>query len=85
MESGQRLANFSHGFYKLHERDGSAWVTDLRMGQEPYYVFSFMVARREGSTWVPVVPQLQGSRGDVRRALAWLWQRLRGHDVAPPS
>jgi inner membrane protein len=85
MESVQRLANFSHGFYKLHERDGSAWVTDLRMGQEPHYVFSFMVARREGSAWVPVVPQLQGSRGDVPRALAWLWQRLRGHDVAPPS
>jgi inner membrane protein len=85
MESVLRLANFSHGFYKLHERDGSAWVTDLRMGQEPHYVFSFMVARREGGIWVPVVPQLQGSRGDVRRALAWLWQRLRGHDVAPPS
>lgn len=84
-ESVQRLADFSHGFYKLHERDGSAWVTDLRMGQEPHYVFSFLVARREGSAWVPVVPQLQGSRGDVRRALAWLWQRLRGHDVAPPS
>lgn len=82
MESVQRLANFSHGFYKLHERDGSVWVTDLRMGQEPHYVFSFLVARREGSTWVPLVPQLQGSRGDVRRALAWLWQRLRGHDVA---
>lgn len=85
VETVQRLASFSHGFYKLHERDGSAWVTDLRMGQEPHYVFSFLVARREGGAWVPLVPQRQGSRGDVRRALAWLWQRLRGHDVAPPS
>ena len=84
-EAVQRLARFSDGFIKLHERGGSAWVTDLRMGQEPHYVFSFMVARRDGSTWAPVVPQLQGSRGDVRRALAWLWQRLRGRDVAPPA
>jgi inner membrane protein len=85
MEAVQRLASFSHGFYKLHERGGRAWVTDLRMGQEPHYVFSFLVARREGAAWVSVVPQLQGSRGDVRRALAWLWQRLRGRDVAPPA
>jgi inner membrane protein len=85
IEAVQRLASFSHGFYKLHERDGRAWVTDLRMGQEPHYIFSFLVARREGDAWVAGVPQLQGSRGDVRGALAWLWQRLRGHDVpAPP-
>ena len=85
IEAVQRLASFSHGFYKLHERDGRAWVTDLRMGQEPHYIFSFLVARREGDAWVAGVPQLQGSRGDVRGSLAWLWQRLRGHDVpAPP-
>jgi inner membrane protein len=84
MEAVQRLASFSHGFYKLHQRGDRAWVTDLRMGQEPHYIFSFLVARREGGAWVAVVPQLQGSRGDVRRTLAWLWQRLRGRDVAPP-
>lgn len=84
MEAVQRLASFSRGFYKLHERCGRAWVTDLRMGQEPHYIFSFLVARREGGAWVPVVPRLQGSRGDERRAFAWLWQRLLGHDVAPP-
>jgi inner membrane protein len=80
----QTLYRFSHGFSKVHERDGRAWVTDLRMGQEPHYAFSFLVARRDGDTWTPVVPQNQGSRGDTRQGLAWLWQRLRGHEVPAP-
>jgi inner membrane protein len=81
----QRLDAFAHGFTKVHERDGLAWVTDLRMGQEPHYTFSFLVARRAGDDWLPVVPRNQGSRGDVGRSLAWLWERLRGRDVPPPA
>jgi inner membrane protein len=80
----QRLGRFSRGFYKLHERDGRAVITDLRMGQEPHYVFSFPVARREGSAWAPVVPRNLGSRGDAGRVLAWMGQRLQGRDVPPP-
>src|SRR5690606_4251972 len=85
IEAVQRLASFTHGFYKVQARDGKAWVTDLRMGQEPHYTFRFLVAQREGegAAWTSVVPQLQGSRGDTRRMLAWLWDRLRGNDVAP--
>ncbi|WP_299760607.1 metal-dependent hydrolase [Ramlibacter sp.] len=83
LDSVRRLAHFTHGFYRLHERDGQAWATDLRMGQEPHYSFSFLVARREGAGWTALVPRNQGSRGDTRAGLAWLWQRLRGHDVAP--
>lgn len=68
----------------MHERHGHAWITDLRMGQEPHYTFSFVIARRNGEGWVPVQPQGAGSRGDVGRALAWLWQRLPGRDIPPP-
>lgn len=78
----QRLARFSHGFYKVHTRDGGAWVTDLRMGQEPNYSFSFLVAQEQGGVWRPVEPRNEGSRGDVRRALAWVWERMWGRDVA---
>jgi inner membrane protein len=81
----QQLARFTHGFYKVQERDGHAWVTDLRMGQEPHYSFSFRVARSDGGRWLPVVPRNEGSRGDVRAGLAWLWQRLRGADLPPPG
>ena len=84
LDGVRRLAHFSQGFYKLHERDGHAWITDLRMGQEPHYTFSFVVARRHGPGWAPVQPLNQGSRGDLRRGLAWVWQRLRGQDLPPP-
>ncbi|MDO9024025.1 metal-dependent hydrolase [Zwartia sp.] len=35
------IAHFSHGFYSLDQKDGHLFVTDLRMGQEPYYFFRF--------------------------------------------
>jgi inner membrane protein len=85
IEGVQRLARFTHGFFKVHARDGRAWVTDLRMGQEPHYSFSFQVARREGGRWVPVVPRNEGLRVNVREGLAWLGQRIRGLDIPPPS
>ncbi len=80
----QRIAAFSHGFFKVHERGGEAFITDLRMGQEPGYVFSFRVARREGAQWVPVTPESVGWRVDTGRALDWLWTRLQGRDVPSP-
>lgn len=79
----QQLARFSHGFVKVHTRDGGAWVTDLRMGQEPNYSFSFVVAQEQGGVWRPLVPRNEGSRGDVRRGLVWIWERMWGRDVAP--
>lgn len=48
----ERLVWFTHGFYRLTARaDGRIVVTDLRMGVEGYYVFSFAlpVARDEGA------------------------------------
>lgn len=81
----QRLARFSHGFYKVDTQGDQASVTDLRMGQEPNYTFSFIVADRPGEAWRPVTPRGQGSRGDVRRGLAWIWERMWGRDVPPPG
>jgi inner membrane protein len=79
-----RIAWFSDGFFKLHERDGELLVADLRMGQEPGYIFSFVVARRASPELVPVTPEQVGGRGDARKLLAWLWARLRGNELAPP-
>lgn len=85
LDAVERLARFSHGFYKVHAADGLARVTDLRMGQEPNYSFSFVVARQEAGRWVPLQARNQGSRGDVRAGLAWLWRRLQGQDLPPPG
>jgi inner membrane protein len=79
-----RMAWFSHGFFKMHERDGVAYITDLRMGQEPGYVFSFAVAQRMSPQLRPITPRSVGGRIDVQRALAWYWPRLLGTDLPPP-
>ncbi len=84
LEPVQRIARFSQGFYKVHEVDGHAHITDLRMGQEPGYAFSFRVARREGTQWVPVTPQNLGGRMDIKRGLAWLGARMLGADIPTP-
>ncbi len=81
----QRLATFSHGFYRVHAEGRDAFVTDLRMGQEPAYVFSFRIARQDDQgRWLPVPPANQGFRGDARAGLAWLWQRMWGRELPPP-
>ena len=84
LEAVRRIATFSHGFFRMHVQGGEAFITDLRMGQEPGYVFSFRIARREGDRWVPVTPGNQGGRMNVRAGLAWLWVRTRGVDLPPP-
>jgi inner membrane protein len=81
----ERIAWFSRGFYALSESDGRVRVTDLRMGQEPAYVFSFVVGRRNSAALVPVeVPVRAGSRPEVGPALRWLWRRMGGEPLAPP-
>ena len=73
-----RMAWFTHGFFKMHERDGVAVITDLRMGQEPGYVFAFAVAQRTSPQFRPITAVAVGGRIDVERALAWYWPRLPG-------
>ena len=80
----RRMQWFTHGFYKVHRRGDNAYITDLRMGQEPNYSFNFRVARREGGQWAPVPAQNQGARGDLGAGLHWLWRRMLGADLPPP-
>ena len=81
----QRLARFSDGFFKLQPNGGNLVVTDLRMGQEPNYVFSFDIGPPiEAGAVQPVASQMPYGL-DTSRALEWLGQRLLGRDVQPPS
>jgi inner membrane protein len=82
--AAQRMAWFTHGFYALREVKGEAMLSDLRMGQEPGYVFQFALARREGAAWKEIEPIARGNRGDPSKALPWLWARIKGQDVPPP-
>jgi inner membrane protein len=65
--------------------DGSLWLTDLRMGQEPHYSFQFNVGPTLGPDDTPRRATQESMRIDLRTGLAWLWQRALGHDVPPPG
>jgi inner membrane protein len=82
--AAERMAWFTHGFYSLQEIKGEAILTDLRMGQEPNYVFQFALAQREGSTWKEITPLARGNPGASAKALPWLWKRIQGQDIPPP-
>lgn len=80
-----RMAWFSHGFFHLREVEGQLVISDLRMGQEPFYSFNFVVAERDGAQqWQSVKPRLQPGHPPVRATMAWLRERARGEPVAPP-
>jgi len=81
----ERIAWFSRGFFKLWQQGGQVLISDLRMGQEPHYTFTFVVAQRSGDVAVPVaMPTAAGRRADFGQAMDWLWRRARGEQVAPP-
>ena len=86
----QRIAAFTHGFLKMQQQSGKAVLTDLRMGQEPNYVFSFALAEQPAggagtdSTWQTITPVTVGSRSSAGEVLRWLWPRLLGQPLPPP-
>jgi inner membrane protein len=85
VQAAQRIRAFSHGFYKLSRLDQELLITDLRMGQEPQYVFGFVVARQTADGQVqPLRPRQVGGRVDNARALAWLLPRMLGRPLPPP-
>jgi inner membrane protein len=58
-----RLRWFTNDFIKADVRGDVLVLTDLRMGSEPDYFFSYPVARRVGDRWQPLQSK--------RIALAW--------------
>ena len=78
-----RIAWFSHGFFAMSEVQGEVRITDLRMGQQPDYAFSFAVARQEQTGLQPMQPVARRSRGDIRAGLSWLGQRLLDAETPP--
>jgi inner membrane protein len=84
LDGVRRIAAFSKGFFKLHQDGARVLVSDLRMGQEPAYVFTFAVAERHSPPVPLAAPERVGSRPDLARALPWLWQRALGRPLPPP-
>jgi inner membrane protein len=51
-------------------------MTDLRMGQTPWFVFSFVVGERSGDTVRAVAPRQVPSQRPPVRLLSWMWSRI---------
>ncbi len=79
----RRIADFSRGFYKFSADGPELRITDLRMGQEPFYIFSFVVARQQ-SDMQAVVPRNAGQRPPLGPAWSWVWRRALGEPLPPP-
>lgn len=75
-----RLSDFSHGFWAMREQDGEILIADLRMGQAPWYYFTFVVAERDADGLRAVAPRAAGERPPISSGLRWLWQRLLGRE-----
>ncbi|MEW8402328.1 MAG: metal-dependent hydrolase [Candidatus Thiodiazotropha sp.] len=74
-----RLRWFTRGFYRVREIDGRVEITDLRMGFEPRYVFSFVVGRRQEGDIGPLIPPERApSELPDAEALRWVWRRMHG-------
>ena len=81
----ERMTRFTHGFWRLAEREGRIVLTDLRMGQEPYYSFNFVVGQRRNPAIAGVTPTHFRERHDLGSGLAWLWRRMWDESLPPPT
>lgn len=72
-----RLRWFAQDFLKTEVRDRRLVLTDLRMGAEPQYVFSHVVAEFGNPHWKPVATErlpIRFSRGDLDGFLQRFWK-----------
>jgi inner membrane protein len=79
------IRSFSKGFYALHDDGERLHITDLRMGQHPYFAFSFAFAEHHSEPVTAITPIRNGRRVPFDEGLHWLWARIQGQPVAPPQ
>ena len=60
-------------------------MTDLRMGQTPWFAFSFVVAERRGDAITAAPVRQLSTRRPPPAALAWLWRRIWDENAPPPA
>ncbi len=78
-----RLSAFTHGFVKADvSPEGHLRITDLRMGQEPHYVFNFDLGPLNAVGQAPTTAV--SGRPPIGPALRWIGQRMLGQDIPPP-
>ena len=59
-------------------------MSDLRMGQTPFFVFSFVVGATDGERTVPVGGLQVPTRRPPAESLGWIWDRIRNENAGRP-
>ncbi|MBB5208796.1 metal-dependent hydrolase [Chiayiivirga flava] len=72
----ERLRWFNHGFMKATVDDDRLVLSDLRMGEEPDYSFTFVVAERRDGAWQAIPPEQRVWTVRAGDRLPLLWQRI---------
>lgn len=77
-----RIAWFSHGYFKMEEQNGVIRIADLRMGAEPYYTFTFEVAEhtidKNNERIIFITPKQSIPAIKSEQSLQWLPRRIMG-------
>lgn len=72
-----RMAWFTHGFFRLREQEGRLLLSDLRMGEEPYYTFTFDLGPLDDTSGEAAPARVESVRPPIGESLHRLWQRLK--------
>ncbi|MBW2477235.1 MAG: metal-dependent hydrolase [Deltaproteobacteria bacterium] len=70
-----RLKWFTKGFFKVWQHSDGIAMSDLRMGIEPNYVFSFIVAKSSNPHTLPIKSERISQKRDVA-LLKKIWGRI---------
>lgn len=70
----ERIAWFSHGFFAMRQQQGKLIITDLRMGEDPRYTFTFDLGRPGEEKRHPTRQPLP--RPTLSASFSALWHRL---------
>ncbi len=86
MHSIEQLDWFTNGFFTLKQQNNSLIATDLRMGLEPNYVFSFNIAQLNNEKFFEATPPvLIRKQRNMIPTLKWIWQRIWDQSAKQPE
>ena len=66
---------FTQGFWGIRQHDNLIIISDLRMGMEPNYAFSFNVGKKRQARISPITSERRSSTTNWGRVLRWIWKR----------
>ncbi|WP_447969627.1 metal-dependent hydrolase [Nitrospira sp. M1] len=67
---------FTQGFWGIRQQDNFIVISDLRMGMEPNYAFSFNIGTNQQARIVPIAGARRASTTNWGQVLRWVWKRI---------